>query len=42
MFNQGALMLESVTLAQMVEFMIEMLVYFASGAILDKKAAKNS
>lgn len=35
-FDQCALVLESVTLAKMVEFVVEVLVDFARGAILDE------
>jgi hypothetical protein len=40
-FDQGALVLEGVTLAEMVEFVVEMLVDFASCTILDKKASED-
>jgi hypothetical protein len=39
MFNQGTLVLERVSLAQMVEFMIEVLVNLASGTVLDEETA---
>ena len=42
MFNQRTLVLEGVTLAQMVEFVVEVLVDFARSAVLDKKAAKDT
>jgi len=41
-FDQGALVLEGVTLAEMVEFVVEMLVDLASSTVLDEKAAENS
>ncbi len=36
MFNQGALVLESVTLAQVVQLVVKMLVDLARGAVLDQ------
>jgi hypothetical protein len=39
MFDQGSLMLESVTLAQLVELVVKVLVDLASGAVPDQKAA---
>ncbi len=42
MFDQSTLVLESVTLAQVVELVIQMLVDFAGGAILDEETAENS
>ena len=42
MFNQGTLVLEGVTLAQMVEFVVEVLVDFARSTVFDKKAAKDT
>jgi hypothetical protein len=36
MFDQGTLVLECVTLAQMVEFVVEMFVDLASSTVLDK------
>jgi hypothetical protein len=35
MFNKSALVLESVTLAQVIELVIEMLVNLPAGAVLD-------
>jgi len=35
-FNQGALVLESVTLAQVVQLVVKMLVDLARGAVLDQ------
>ena len=35
-------MLESVTLAQMVELVVEMFINLAAGTVLDKKTAENS
>jgi hypothetical protein len=40
--DQRTLVLECVTLAQVVEFVVKMLVDFACGTILDKKAAEDS
>jgi hypothetical protein len=40
--NQRTLVLECITLAQMVEFVVEVLVDFASGAVLDKKTTEDS
>lgn len=42
MFNQSTLVLEAVTLAQVVQLMVEVLVNLAGGAILDEKTAENS
>ena len=42
MFHQGSLVLEGVTLAQVVELVIKVLVNLASGSVLDQKAAKDS
>lgn len=42
MFNEGAFVLESVTLAEMVEFVVEMFVNLAGSAIFDKETAKDS
>jgi hypothetical protein len=41
-FDQGALVLEGVTLAEMVEFVVEMLVNLAGGTVFDQKTAENS
>jgi hypothetical protein len=41
-FDESTLVLEGVTLGKLVEFVIEMLVDFASCSILDQKASKNS
>jgi len=41
-FNEGTLVLEGVTLAEMVELMVKVLVDLASGTILDKKTSENS
>jgi hypothetical protein len=40
--NQCALVLEGVTLAQVVELVVEVLVDLAAGTILDEKAAENA
>lgn len=42
MFHQGSLVLESITLAEMVELVIKVLVNLACGTVLDEKTAKNS
>ncbi len=41
-FNQSALVLEGVTLAEMVEFVVEMLVDLAGGTIFDEKTAEHA
>ncbi len=41
-FNQSALVLESVTLAEMVEFVVEMLVDLAGGTIFDQETAEHA
>ena len=41
MFDQGALVLESVTLAEMVELVVEVFVNLASSAIFDEKTAQD-
>lgn len=42
MFNQSALVLEGVTLAKMVQFVIEMLVDFSRSAIFHEQTAEDS
>lgn len=42
MFNESALVLESVTLAQVVELVVKVLVDFAGGTVLGKETAKDS
>lgn len=42
MFNKSTLVLESVTLAQVIELMIEMHVNFPTGAVFDWKASENT
>jgi hypothetical protein len=42
MLDESTLVLEGVTLAEMVEFVIEMLVDFAAGSVLDEKTAENT
>lgn len=42
MFHQGSLMLESITLAEMVELVVEVLVNLARGTVLDEKTAEDS
>lgn len=40
--NKGALVLEGVTLAQVVELVVQVLVDLAAGAVLDEEAAEDS
>lgn len=42
MFNESTLVLECVTLAQMVEFVVEVLVNLATCTVLDEETAKDS
>ena len=42
MFNQSALVLEGVTLAQLVELVVEVLVDLASGTVLDQQSAEDT
>ena len=42
MLNQRSLMLECVTLAQVVEFVVEVFVDLAAGTVLDEKTAEDS
>ena len=42
MLNKGALVLEGVTLAQVVELVVQVLVDLAAGAVLNEKAAEDS
>ena len=42
MFNQSTLVLEGVTLAELVEFVVKVLVDFPSSTIFDKKASEDS
>ena len=42
MFDQGTLVLEGVALAQMVEFVVEVLVDFAGGAVFYQEAAEDA
>lgn len=42
MLNEGALVLEGVTLAQVVQLVVEVLVDLAAGTVLDEKAAKDT
>lgn len=42
MLNQGPLMLERVTLAQMVELVVKMFVDLAGSAVLDQKATEDT
>jgi hypothetical protein len=41
-FDQGALVLEGVALAEMIEFVVEMLVNLAGGTVFDQKTAEDS
>jgi hypothetical protein len=41
-FDQGALVLECVTLAEVVELVVEMLVDLASSTVFDEKTAEDS
>lgn len=41
-FNQSTLMLEGVTLGELVEFVVEVLVDLASGSVLDQQTSENS
>jgi hypothetical protein len=40
--DQGALVLKGVTLAEMVELVVEVLVDFAAGPVLDQETAEDS
>lgn len=42
MLNQCSLVLESVTLAQVVELVVQVLVDLARGAVFDQKTAEDS
>lgn len=42
MFNQGTLVLEGVTLAQLVEFVVEVLVDLSCSPVFDEKASENT
>ena len=42
MLYQSTLVLKCVTLAQMIELVVEMLIDLAASAVLDKKASKDS
>ena len=41
-FDKGTLVLERVTLAQMVELVVEVFVDLATGAVLDEQTAEDS
>lgn len=41
-FNEGTLVLEGVTLAQVVELVVEVLVDLAGGTVLDEETAENT
>jgi len=40
--NEGTLVLEGVTLAEVVELVVEVLVNLSAGTVLDKKAAEDT
>lgn len=42
MLNEGTLVLEGVTLAQVVELVVKVLVDLAAGTVLDEKAAEDT
>ena len=42
MLNQSSLVLEGVTLAQVVKFVVQVLVDLAAGTVLDEEAAENT
>ena len=42
MLNQSALVLESITLTQMVEVVVEVLVNFARGAVFHQKTSEDT
>jgi hypothetical protein len=42
MLNEGTLVLEGVTLGQVVEFVVEVLINLAGGSVLDEKTAENT
>jgi len=42
MLDEGTLVLESVTLAQVIELMVQVLIYLARRTILDEQAAKDT
>lgn len=42
MFNQSALVFEGVTLAQLVQLVVQVLVNLAGGAVLDEETAENA
>lgn len=42
MLNEGALVLEGVTLAQVVELVVQVLIDLAAGTVLDEEAAEDS
>lgn len=42
MLHQCSLMLESITLAQMIELVIEVLIDLARGTVFDQEAAEDS
>lgn len=42
MLDEGALVLEGVTLAQVVQLMVKVLVNLAAGAVLDQETTQNT
>jgi hypothetical protein len=42
MLNECSLVLEGVTLAQVIEFMVQVLVDLAAGTVLDQETAENT
>lgn len=42
MLNEGTLVLEGVTLAEVVELVVEVLVNLAAGTVLDEETAKDT
>ena len=42
MFDQSSLVLERVTLAQLIQFMIKVLVDFASSTVFDEQSSEDS
>ena len=42
MFDESALVLKGVALAEVVQFVVEMLVDLARGTVLDEQAAENT
>lgn len=42
MFNEGTLVLEGITLTELIELVVKVLVDFAGSPVLDEKASENS